>query len=56
MTPGREEDKNEDEIRLYTKEDYKNKQENNKNNENKDINKDIALANGIVFALGEKAI
>lgn len=54
MTPGREEDKNEDEIRLYTKEDYKNKQENNKNNENKDINKDIALANGIVFALGGK--
>lgn len=58
MTPGREEDVEEDEIRLYTKEDYTNKVEGNKQEKQEEPvskeDKGMALARGIVDALGGK--
>lgn len=55
MTPGREEDVDEDDIRLYTEEDYKNKKASEKGvSETKEIeeNEDLLLARNIIEALG----
>lgn len=58
MTPGREEDVEEDEIRLYTKDDYNKKVEGDKAGNTKQVveteNKGLQLARGIVEALGGK--
>lgn len=58
MTPGREEDVAEDDIRLYTKDDYSAKKEGIEQQKEVKLSKNdqgILLAEGIIEALGGKA-